>query len=69
MKSQNMKKNIGEGIVYKAVHKMDVYSTYLKMEVIRCKLLKVFHIILSQKGAIQHQNCPTILTEMCQAEF
>jgi len=39
------------------------------MQVMRCKLLKVFVIELSQIGAIHHQNCPTTLTEIFQAEF
>jgi hypothetical protein len=39
------------------------------MEVMRCKLLKVFHIELSHIGAIHHQNCPTTLNEIFQAEF
>jgi hypothetical protein len=39
------------------------------MEVMRRKLLKVFIIELLQIGAIHHQNCPTTLTEIFQAEF
>lgn len=39
------------------------------MEVMRCKILEVFHIELSQIGAFHHQNCPATLTEIFQAEF
>jgi len=39
------------------------------MRVMRCKVLKVLHIELSQIGAIHHQKCPTTLTDIFQAEF